>query len=1012
MKCFTVIFAVIILAANINPLYAGERTQAEIFLSPDGKDSNRGTKDAPLATLEMARNRVREILGSGRMTGNIIVHVAPGTYRLTKPVKFTEEDSGQNNYRVIYRCSGAPGTAMFTGGQLLTGWKRHTDRIWKIELPGDTIFHTLYENGKRVYKARTPNRKYYPKHATAAALYFTSVKGSLRLEKGAKESWIITRKSEVDLSAIDIRQLRINIFPWGKCDWQRYICKVTKVDSETGKIAYDNDDDLTEVKDRARYFLEDAMVFLDAPGEFFLDEKARILFYIPLEKKHPDQLAITAPILHDLIRITGKDRESTVRNILFDGLRFDTTDGMSPRNTWWRYFRKGTIHALVFMQNTEKIEFRNCHFKNSGTTGLFMSHHNVHNIVAGCLIEQMGVNGITLCNWSGSDSAGKSPNNDRLEFNILTNNKIHDVGQLMIYCSCINLMCGSYNRISYSELYNSPRYAITMRGNVQGQYGPFKINANVPPSVKNTFEYLNVYECGHDSGDMGAVHTATLNIPNGPAVNTFRQITIDRVYAVPGMMDYPPNGIFIDWPSRSMHQVFENMLITNTQGKPFRSHGNDNETSAVYRNVSWKPGFDKSAVELNRIGLLPSFPKEYGGRGIPVPSGAPQIKASQCTEHSVTLIIENYSPEIVYTLFRNSKAIGTFRNPEFTDTGLSEKTVYKYEIKASSLSDSGPDIPDAEHTVTTLADTKAPEFAADAVAVDSRTILLHFNEAVDKASAEKTDHFSLHPRRTITRSRVCPDPRFVRLDMEPGSLPETAQVTAVNIKDCSAASNKISRPISCRIISISPMLRYTFDNEKADSGMVSDSGPKALHGKLNGGSVLHALPGGNTVLKLDGKDGYVLCAAAANLPDRDFTMCVWIKKASQGSRIVMAKGNGFMQNEWSLGWVWPGNAENISFRAENRFVCSQPKSLPINQWIHTAVVRKGTSIRIFLNGQLSNEFRGFAPKSWQNDKPLMLGRRELAKTPAWFHGMIDDVLLTNKALTEEQLRAFSQLRPE
>jgi hypothetical protein len=79
------------------------------------------------------------------------------------------------------------------------------------------------------------------------------------------------------------------------------------------------------------------------------------------------------------------------------------------------------------------------------------SSENRHNTVSGCWIEQMSVNGITLCNRFGNPS-GKVATRDRLEHNVLTNNRIHDVGQLSIYNACVNLVNGSHNKVSHSEL--------------------------------------------------------------------------------------------------------------------------------------------------------------------------------------------------------------------------------------------------------------------------------------------------------------------------------------------------------------------------------------------------------------------------------------------------------------------------------------------------------------------------------------------------------------------------------
>ncbi|MBP0986993.1 MAG: carbohydrate-binding protein, partial [Oscillospiraceae bacterium] len=66
---------------------------AELFVSPDGDDSNAGTIDAPLKTLAGARDAVRKINGS--VSGDIVVNFRGGTYRQTEPVKFDTKDSGK-----------------------------------------------------------------------------------------------------------------------------------------------------------------------------------------------------------------------------------------------------------------------------------------------------------------------------------------------------------------------------------------------------------------------------------------------------------------------------------------------------------------------------------------------------------------------------------------------------------------------------------------------------------------------------------------------------------------------------------------------------------------------------------------------------------------------------------------------------------------------------------------------------------------------------------------------------
>ena len=110
---------------------------------------------------------------------------------------------------------------------------------------------------------------------------------------------------------------------------------------------------------------------------------------------------------------------------------------------------------------------------------------------------------------------------------------------------------------------------------------------------------------------MGALHTANLNIPGGDSINVFEQILVTDTRAIPGMNDIGPNGIFIDWPKMSMHQVFRNVQIVRSQGAPFRSHGPDNGASAQKENVSWEPGFDNAKMDVENIGLTDEFPVEF-----------------------------------------------------------------------------------------------------------------------------------------------------------------------------------------------------------------------------------------------------------------------------------------------------------------------------------------------------------------------------------------------------------------
>ena len=161
--------------------HAHAYAERQFHLGPTGDDNASGTPEAPFQTLYRAQEAVRE--AAPGMSGDIVVNLAPGVYRLDRTLEFTEADSGRNGHRVIYRSAGGLGQARLFGSVPLVGWKEHRDGIWKIDLPEGTAFHTLYENGRRGWKARFPNHEHHPDMPTARGRYLVGEDGSPSLPK-------------------------------------------------------------------------------------------------------------------------------------------------------------------------------------------------------------------------------------------------------------------------------------------------------------------------------------------------------------------------------------------------------------------------------------------------------------------------------------------------------------------------------------------------------------------------------------------------------------------------------------------------------------------------------------------------------------------------------------------------------------------------------------------------------------------------------------------------------------
>lgn len=120
--------------------------QAVYYVSPEGSDSGDGSPDAPFATLERARDEVRKVNSS--MTGDIVVYLRGGDYRITEPVEFDTRDSGTGGFKVRYEAYEGE-TPVINGAQKVTGWSKFNDKLWAAPLDRSTKLRNLYVNDRR-----------------------------------------------------------------------------------------------------------------------------------------------------------------------------------------------------------------------------------------------------------------------------------------------------------------------------------------------------------------------------------------------------------------------------------------------------------------------------------------------------------------------------------------------------------------------------------------------------------------------------------------------------------------------------------------------------------------------------------------------------------------------------------------------------------------------------------------------------------------------------------------------
>ncbi len=975
-------------------------------VNPDGNDDSPGTQEAPFETLYRAQAAVRE--AAPGMNGDIVVNLAAGEYRLDRTLEFTEADSGRNGHRVIYRSAGGLGRARLFGSVPLVGWKEHRDGIWKIDLPEGTAFHTLYENGRRAWKARFPNYEHNPEMPTARGRYLVSEDGSPTSEEGETTGWLIYRAEDAP-PVTSVTKMKILIFAEGKCDWMRSVREVKSIEPDARRVTI-NGRFWRGVKARARFFLEDELGFLDAAGEFFLDEAGQVLYYKPLGKGHPDKLGIAAPLLTRLIQIKGSSPNQPVENMVFEGLSLEETDGF-PKG-WWSAQYGRQDGALIWMSNATGIEVRRCHLKNGGRSGVMLIGHNLGNSVSGCLIEQMGVNGVTLANRF-SIPKGAGAVESRCERNRVHNCHIRQIGEIHTYAACVNVFNVSQNEISQCELHDSVRYAVTLRGNTGEQYGP-PVWTNLPGTKGNRMHHLRIYRCGQDGGDMGALHCANLNNPGGGCVNTFEQITVADTRSIPSMKDIGPDGIFVDWPKMAMDQIFRHVQIIRSQGVQIRSNRPENAASAQTENVSWKPGFREELMDYEGIGLTDEFPAEYGGRppGL-APLDAPgDLKAKATAYDKVALewkaVPHPDDDEPVYVIYRNDEKIGTTAALGFADRALSEGTEYRYQVTARSGDFRKPSEPSRECRVQTPADLVPPTLSGARAMLDGERVRVAFAEPVDRSTAVVPANYRFDPPLVVTSVNLL-TPDCVELQVDGLSVGATYRVSVVGIRDLSAAGNLADGRASATLGESEVVVSYPI--EQIHAGRLRDASGGGGDAQLHGGAVVepNGGPFGRAALRLDGQTGFGEAPEDLNLGDGDFTIMVSVYRMGRG--VILSKGNGFgSPRQWSLGWQEAGEPESVCLRINNKFFSTAAGAVPSGRWVHLTFVRRGSSLQAYVDGETSgkeHDLTGLGP--FVNDRPLRIGRREHEPDPVYFRGKIEGVMLLKRALAPGEIRAHAGL---
>lgn len=491
---FSFILCTVILLTGI------QLNAADIWVSPSGSDYNPGTKEKPLATVAMALRKVREMrrLNDPAVKEAVHIIVRGGVYQLEEPLFIRPEDAGTAASPTYIEA--APNEEpVFSGGVKITGWQKATGKIaglpaaaqgkvWVATAPkvgGHLLgFRQLWINNNKATRARDRNAD--------------SMSRILSWNHREQTCWI-PKPRTADLSKVEGMEMLIH--QW----WAIAILRIKRIDVEgdSAKLTFHQPESrvqsehpwpapwISKKTGNSAFYLSNAIQFLDEPGEWYLDEDNRKVYYWPRNGENLPKSDVVAPNLETLLKIEGTI-DHPVSHVYVKGISFKHTGWQRPskeghvphqiglymldayklkipgtpdkkglENQAW----VGRPAAAVEANYTHHTGFEQCRFEHLASAGLDYKKGAYYDVIVGNLFKDIGGNGIQVGLFSDEAMEVHLPYNPSDEREICTgtqirNNLITDVtnedwgcvGIAAGFVRKINIEHNEISEVSYSGI--------------------------------------------------------------------------------------------------------------------------------------------------------------------------------------------------------------------------------------------------------------------------------------------------------------------------------------------------------------------------------------------------------------------------------------------------------------------------------------------------------------------------------------------------------------------------------
>jgi hypothetical protein len=478
-----------------------------LYVSPEGNNINTGSKKSPFQTIQKALDVLEELAGKESVT----IEILDGAYYLNEPLKILPIHSGTEKHPVIIQ--GAEGERIIIIGGLapIPQWKSYNDQIYFTEVP--VKFDQLFVNDKLQHMARYPN---YQEDVDCYNGYAADAISPERVS-----SW----KNPIGGFMHVLHRGR-----WGGYSYQ---IKGKDVNGELILEGGWQNNRQMGIHPSIRY-VENIFEELDAPGEWFLDEKLLRLYYWPDKDVDLTEASIRVANLSHIIEINGAENnpvhDLSILNLEIIGSKRTFMDTREPLlRSDWTIYRGG----VILINGGERITIRNIKMNSPGGNGIFINNYNRHVRIENCHIFDAGASGIAFV---GNPECVRSPLFEYHETQMLEDmdhelgpkcndypancvaygNLIERTGRFEKHSAGIQIAMASKIVIEHNSVYDVPRAGINIG---DGNWGGHII------------AYNDVFNTVLETGDHGTINTWGRD----RFWHKDRQVTLDWVDQFPDM---------------------------------------------------------------------------------------------------------------------------------------------------------------------------------------------------------------------------------------------------------------------------------------------------------------------------------------------------------------------------------------------------------------------------------------------------------------------------------------------